>query len=56
MRKLFITPDIMSVSMSFITQQEIAKHEKSFYRPISLVGGILANETDKLFSERKKKN
>ncbi|CAQ84315.1 MULTISPECIES: nucleoside deaminase [Photorhabdus] len=39
-----------------ISAQEIAERASSFYSPISLVGGILANETDKLFSERRKKN
>ncbi|NHB91211.1 nucleoside deaminase [Photorhabdus cinerea] len=46
----------MGIRQIDISAQEIAERASSFYRPISLVGGILANETDKLFSERKKKS
>ncbi|NHB86601.1 nucleoside deaminase [Photorhabdus tasmaniensis] len=35
-----------------ISAHEIAERASSFYSPITLVGGILANETDKLFLER----
>ncbi|TDB51255.1 MULTISPECIES: nucleoside deaminase [Photorhabdus] len=37
-----------------ISAHEIAERASSFYNPITLVGGILANETDKLFLERKR--
>ncbi|KAA1190190.1 nucleoside deaminase [Photorhabdus heterorhabditis] len=46
----------MGIRQIDISAQEIAERASSFYSPISLVGGILANETDKLFSELRKKN
>lgn len=41
------------ISQIDISAKEIAKRSVSFYKPIALIGGVLADEMDKIFEQRK---